>query len=219
MVKKKRLEDDLDGGEAVCTIPFALNGIDYVIDLNATNAKDLRDAMEKYMRAAREVDGSAQDLSSYEAAYQVLSDRISDNFDLQWRGPTFALTAQSFLFLGFLAAMSYHTIQIILAALIFIVGVAASLLMARVQCLIKIDQTLLDEYGQNLIGRNSNLLLLHAANVRRRAAGVNYAIPKRTRLLLRLTPTPTGLWILTLLALSAAGIYLLVWVLHLQYKL
>ena len=44
-------------------------------------------------------------------------------------------------------------------------------------------------------------------------------MPGRTKLLLNLTPTPTMLWIITLLALSAAGVYLFVWTLQLQHIL
>lgn len=160
--------------------------------------------------------GNAQDPSRCEAAYQVLSDRIGDNFDLQWRGPTFALTAQSFLFIGFLTATSNHVIQAVLAVLIVVVGVAAALLMARVQCLIAIDQALLDKYGKILLGNDSELLLHHAQRVKLRARETKYSIPRPSRLLLKVTPTPIMLWIITLLALSGAGIYLL-WALHFKY--
>jgi Lsr2 len=174
MVKKNHVEDDLDGSEAVGTTRFGLNGIDYEIDLNAVNAQGLVDALEKYKDAAREVGGDAQDLSRCEAAYQVLSDRISDNFDLQWRGPTFALTAQSFLFLGFLTAKSYSTIQLVMAFLIVIVGAAAALLMGYVQHLIIIDQKLLDKYGFIFLRKHPELQLLHSGPIKARAAGAEY---------------------------------------------
>jgi Lsr2 len=213
---KDGFNDDIDRTAADRTVRFGLHGVDYEIDLNATHAKDLQDALKKYVEAGRPFGGGAQDPSHYEAAYSVLSDRISDNFDLQWRGPTFALTAQAFLFIGFLTATSNHVIQAVLAILIIVVGVAAALLMARVQCLIAIDQALLDKYGQKLLGNNSDLLLQHAQRVKLRAEKTHYRIRWHTRVLLIMTPTPIMLWIITLLALSGAGGYLL-WALHFKY--
>jgi Lsr2 len=37
--------DDLDGSEAEGTVRFGLDGTDYEIDLNAKNARQLRDAL------------------------------------------------------------------------------------------------------------------------------------------------------------------------------
>jgi nucleoid-associated protein Lsr2 len=51
------LEDDLDGGDATETVTFALDGRTYEIDLNAKNAKALRDALAKYVAAARRSGG------------------------------------------------------------------------------------------------------------------------------------------------------------------
>jgi hypothetical protein len=221
--------DDLGNSGGVSTMNFEVAGIDYEIDLNVANGKSLLDELEKYRalldelekyRAAARVVGGGRGPSRYEAAYQILSDRISDNFDLQWRGPTFALTAQSFLFLGFLAAKSYE-IQIALASLIFLVGAAAALLMGRVQCLIGIDQTLLDRYAEKFIDKDkeSEYLPHHALNAEDRAAAAGRTLRGRTKFLLNTTPTPTVLWIFTLLALSAGGIYLLVWTLQNQHIL
>jgi hypothetical protein len=47
------LEDDLDGGDAAETVAFGLDGRSYEIDLNDKNAKALRDALAKYVAAAR----------------------------------------------------------------------------------------------------------------------------------------------------------------------
>ncbi len=49
------LEDDLDGGDAAETIKFAVDGVSYEIDLNAKNAKRLRDAVAPYLAAGRKV--------------------------------------------------------------------------------------------------------------------------------------------------------------------
>jgi hypothetical protein len=47
------LVDDLDGGEASETVPFAIDGSSYEIDLSSKNAEELRDAFAKYVGAAR----------------------------------------------------------------------------------------------------------------------------------------------------------------------
>lgn len=47
------LEDDLDGTEASETITFSFDGAEYEIDLNETNARELRQAMNKYTSVAR----------------------------------------------------------------------------------------------------------------------------------------------------------------------
>jgi hypothetical protein len=52
--------DDLDGSEAEGTVRFGLDGTDYEIDLNAKNARQLRDALARYVAAARRVRASRQ---------------------------------------------------------------------------------------------------------------------------------------------------------------
>ena len=47
------LVDDLDDSEATETVAFSLDGQAYEIDLNEKNAAELRDAMAKYVGAAR----------------------------------------------------------------------------------------------------------------------------------------------------------------------
>lgn len=47
------LEDDLDGGHAEETVEFALEGKQYVIDLNPDNAARLREALAPYMTTGR----------------------------------------------------------------------------------------------------------------------------------------------------------------------
>ena len=53
------LEDDLDGGDASETVAFGLDGRSYEIDLNNKNAKALREALAKYVGAARRAGGRA----------------------------------------------------------------------------------------------------------------------------------------------------------------
>jgi Lsr2 len=54
------LIDDLDGSAAEGTVRFGLDGAEYEIDLNAGHAKKLRDALARYVEAARRVGGSAR---------------------------------------------------------------------------------------------------------------------------------------------------------------
>lgn len=53
------LIDDVDGGNADETISFALDGVNYEIDLNAENAAALRDAFATWVGHARRVGGRA----------------------------------------------------------------------------------------------------------------------------------------------------------------
>ncbi len=52
--------DDLDGSAAEGTVRFGLDGTEYEIDLNAEHAKNIRDALARYVDAARRVGGSAR---------------------------------------------------------------------------------------------------------------------------------------------------------------
>lgn len=51
------LVDDLDGSEATQTVAFGLDGANYEIDLNDDNAQTLRDAVAKFLGAARRTGG------------------------------------------------------------------------------------------------------------------------------------------------------------------
>src|SRR3954471_23316186 len=46
-----KLVDDLDGGDAEETVKFALDGIQYEIDLSTKNASKLREALSPYVSA------------------------------------------------------------------------------------------------------------------------------------------------------------------------
>lgn len=52
-----QLVDDVDGSEATETVGFALDGIQYEIDLNEENAAELRDALQGWISNARRVAG------------------------------------------------------------------------------------------------------------------------------------------------------------------
>jgi hypothetical protein len=51
------LVDDVDGGEADETVSFALDGVSYEIDVSATNAEAIREALAPWMGHARKVGG------------------------------------------------------------------------------------------------------------------------------------------------------------------
>ena len=52
--------DDLDGSDAEGTVRFGLDGAAYDIDLNTEHAKELRDALARYVGAARRAGGAAK---------------------------------------------------------------------------------------------------------------------------------------------------------------
>ena len=54
------LIDDLDGGEAVGTVRFGLDGAEYEIDLSAAHSGELRKAMERYLTHARRTGSTAR---------------------------------------------------------------------------------------------------------------------------------------------------------------
>lgn len=51
------LSDDLDGSEASETVNFAIDGIEYEIDLNDAHANELRETFSKYTTVARKTSG------------------------------------------------------------------------------------------------------------------------------------------------------------------
>ena len=52
--------DDLDGSAAGGTVRFGLDGTEYEIDLNAEHAKNMREALARYVNAGRRAGGSAR---------------------------------------------------------------------------------------------------------------------------------------------------------------
>jgi hypothetical protein len=55
-----KLTDDFDGGDADETIHFALDGKSYEIDLSATNAATLREALKPYIEKGRTAGSGAR---------------------------------------------------------------------------------------------------------------------------------------------------------------
>jgi hypothetical protein len=54
------LEDDFDGSTASETVSFALDGVEYAIDLNDAHARELREVFSRYTKAARRAGGRPQ---------------------------------------------------------------------------------------------------------------------------------------------------------------
>jgi hypothetical protein len=52
--------DDLDGSAADGTVRFGLDGTEYEIDLNTEHAQAIRDALARYVSAARRVGSNAR---------------------------------------------------------------------------------------------------------------------------------------------------------------
>ncbi|KFU75789.1 Lsr2 protein [Amycolatopsis lurida] len=59
MAQKVSVEilDDLDGSEATQTVPFALDGVSYEIDLSDENAQALREEFDRFVAAGRRIGG------------------------------------------------------------------------------------------------------------------------------------------------------------------
>ena len=51
------LVDDIDGSDAAETVPFALDGPEYEIDLSGEHAEQLREALSRYIVSARRAGG------------------------------------------------------------------------------------------------------------------------------------------------------------------
>ncbi|WP_105975216.1 histone-like nucleoid-structuring protein Lsr2 [Streptomyces geranii] len=83
------LSDDIDGSEAAETIAFGLDGKSYEIDLNQTNAKKLRKALEPYVEAGRKRSRSGKAYKQTEVAPDPSAVRawaLANKMDVPTRG-------------------------------------------------------------------------------------------------------------------------------------
>jgi hypothetical protein len=85
------LIDDIDGSEAQETVSFALDGKEYAIDLNAKNAKKLRDALAPFVGHARRETSSRRRSRSAAAAAKGSAAEIrewarANGYDVPARG-------------------------------------------------------------------------------------------------------------------------------------
>jgi len=86
----ERLIDDLDGGKAAETVPFALDGTEYEIDLSLRNAAALRKTLERYITAGRKRTSSRRARPRRAETPPTRSARAKRNFDIvqlrEWAG-------------------------------------------------------------------------------------------------------------------------------------
>src|SRR4051794_1087436 len=84
------LIDDLDGGDAVETVSFGLDGATYEINLNRKNGSALRKSLERYVQAARRSSSSTR-TSRRKAAPSTARSKAKRDYDIlqlrQWAGP------------------------------------------------------------------------------------------------------------------------------------
>jgi hypothetical protein len=59
-----RLEDDLDGSEAAETVKFAVDDVEYEIDLSKSNAEKFRNSFGDYISHGRKVGGGRRSRKS-----------------------------------------------------------------------------------------------------------------------------------------------------------
>ncbi len=78
------LVDDMDGGAAVETVSFALDGSAYEIDLSAANAAALRDAVVPYVGAGRKVGRATGRAPSTRARSGATVDREQSRAMREW---------------------------------------------------------------------------------------------------------------------------------------
>ena len=85
------LIDDIDQTDAEETVTFGLDGKEFAIDLNAKNARQLRDALAPYVAHARPVNGRGARRSAAKAAGGAAPSEIrawarENGFDVPERG-------------------------------------------------------------------------------------------------------------------------------------
>ncbi len=84
------LIDDIDESDAEETVTFGLDGKEYAIDLNAKNARALRDAVAPYVAHARPVGGRSRRSSSKAAGgaapAEIRAWARENGFDVPERG-------------------------------------------------------------------------------------------------------------------------------------
>jgi hypothetical protein len=81
-----QLVDDLDGSTAEQTVEFALDGVQYQIDLSDKNAGALREALEPFVSAARRAGGRKRSAAARGTAARgsAASDRERNQAIREW---------------------------------------------------------------------------------------------------------------------------------------
>lgn len=78
------LIDDVDGGEADETVTFALDGVDYTIDLSTGNADNLRKALDEFVGAARRTGARQAQATSGRTPVRAGGDRAQNQAIREW---------------------------------------------------------------------------------------------------------------------------------------
>ena len=76
------LIDDVDGSQADETVAFALDGVEYTIDLSAGNANGLRSSLAEFIEAARRVGGKST--GSTKSRGTASTDRAENQAIREW---------------------------------------------------------------------------------------------------------------------------------------
>ncbi|MEU5261638.1 Lsr2 family protein [Amycolatopsis sp. NPDC021455] len=76
--------DDIDGTPAARTIPFALDGVTYEIDLSEENAAALRDELARYISAGRRIGGRKVRVATGQPSTTTASDRERNQQIRSW---------------------------------------------------------------------------------------------------------------------------------------
>lgn len=91
------LEDDLDGSEGSERVSFAVDGVEYAIDLNEAHAKELREALGRFIRAARKTGGRvATSRSGAATAREIRQWALSQGLPVNSRGRIQADTLEKY---------------------------------------------------------------------------------------------------------------------------
>lgn len=82
------LTDDLDGGNADRTVEFALDGVNYTIDLSEKNAGKLRKVLDPYLAVASRIGRSGGNgrVASRAAAAPSRANRDQNQAIREWAG-------------------------------------------------------------------------------------------------------------------------------------
>ncbi|WP_410570461.1 histone-like nucleoid-structuring protein Lsr2 [Amycolatopsis sp. cmx-4-61] len=88
MAQKVSVEtlDDIDGSPASHTVPFALDGVSYEIDLSDDNAAALREELAQFIAAARRVGGRKVRVATGQSTTASSTDRERSRAIRAWAG-------------------------------------------------------------------------------------------------------------------------------------
>ena len=83
-----KLTDDIDGSDADETVSFALDGTSYEVDLSASNAAKLRDALRPYVENGRRSAGRARSAPVEDTLYSKMNGEEKAKFRSWAKMPT-----------------------------------------------------------------------------------------------------------------------------------